>query len=169
MSILSEALSKMFPARARKALKPGVILAVLLLGPLGTLIVYSALDPYFTWYFRDFHSQIIVDGKPSQGRVHRDHSGGSLFVTRTDVHEAMTYMIIIAPLEHQFSGLCRAMNRPELAEDPRFKLNADRLINLTELVATIEGWLQSMPSDDASMAAMKEYRVPPPSRSVHQR
>ena len=97
MCILSEALSKMFPARARKALKPGVILAVLLLGPLGTLIVYSALDPYFTWYFRDFHSQIIVDGKPSQGRVHRDHSGGSLFVTRTDVHEAMTYMIIIAP------------------------------------------------------------------------
>jgi crotonobetainyl-CoA:carnitine CoA-transferase CaiB-like acyl-CoA transferase len=52
------------------------------------------------------------------------------------------------------------MNRPELAEDPRFKLNADRLINLKELVATIEGWLQSMPSDDASMAAMKEYRVP---------
>src|SRR5438093_569139 len=82
--------------RARKALKPGVILAVLLLGLLETFIVYSAFDPYFTWYFRDFHSRIIVDGKPSQRRVHRDHSGRSLFATRTDLHEPMTYMIIIA-------------------------------------------------------------------------
>jgi len=52
------------------------------------------------------------------------------------------------------------MSRPELADDPRFKTNADRLTNLKQLVATIEGWLQSMPSDEASMAAMKEYRVP---------
>jgi crotonobetainyl-CoA:carnitine CoA-transferase CaiB-like acyl-CoA transferase len=52
------------------------------------------------------------------------------------------------------------MNRPELAQDPRFKLNADRLINLKELVEIIEGWFESMPSDEASMAAMKEYRVP---------
>jgi hypothetical protein len=34
-------------------------------------------------------------------------------------------------------------------------MNADRLANLQELIATIEGWLQSMPSDEASIAAMK--------------
>ncbi|HTY55456.1 MAG TPA: CoA transferase, partial [Candidatus Binataceae bacterium] len=50
--------------------------------------------------------------------------------------------------------------QPELAQDPRFSVNAARLENLKELVAIIEAWFQSMPSDDASMAAMKEYRVP---------
>jgi len=70
------------------------------------------------------------------------------------------YIFIIAPLEHQFSGLCRAMGQPDLANDPRFKTNADRLKNLKELVAAIEAWFKSSPSDDASMAAMNEYRVP---------
>jgi CoA:oxalate CoA-transferase len=39
-------------------------------------------------------------------------------------------------------------------------VNADRLKNLKEITAIIEGWLQSQPSDEESMAAMKEYRVP---------
>src|SRR5262249_32209696 len=70
------------------------------------------------------------------------------------------YIIIIAPLDHQFSGLCKAMGKPEMATDPRFRLNADRLKNLKELVAAVESWFASMPSDDASMATLKEYRVP---------
>src|SRR5712692_6444163 len=69
------------------------------------------------------------------------------------------YMIIIAPLDHQFAGLCRAMGWPELAEDQRFKTNADRLTNLKELVAIMERWLQAA-GDEAAMAAMKQYRVP---------
>jgi hypothetical protein len=30
-------------------------------------------------------------------------------------------------------------------------MNADRLANLKELIVLIQGWLQSMPSDEASM------------------
>jgi crotonobetainyl-CoA:carnitine CoA-transferase CaiB-like acyl-CoA transferase len=69
------------------------------------------------------------------------------------------YLIIIAPLDHQFAGLCRAMGRPELATDARF-IAENRLANLAELVTLVEDWLQSMPSDEASMATMKEFRVP---------
>jgi crotonobetainyl-CoA:carnitine CoA-transferase CaiB-like acyl-CoA transferase len=69
------------------------------------------------------------------------------------------YFIIIAPLDHHFLALCRSMGQPELATDPRFKTNAQRLKNLDELVAVMERWLQSV-GDDAAMAAMKEYRVP---------
>jgi crotonobetainyl-CoA:carnitine CoA-transferase CaiB-like acyl-CoA transferase len=43
------------------------------------------------------------------------------------------------------------LSRPELAVDPRFRMNADRLANLKELIVLIQGWLQSMPSDEASM------------------
>ena len=51
-------------------------------------------------------------------------------------------------------GQARAVRRSALPP------NANRLINVDALVATIEGWFASMPSDEASMAAMKEYRVP---------
>ena len=117
----------------------------------------SLLDTYF-----HYHEAGVETLSLSKGAIKPTRSGShSWYAVPAGIFKAKDrYMIIIAPLEHQFSGLCRAMNRPELAEDPRFKLNADRLINLKELVATIEGWLQSMPSDDASMAAMKEYRVP---------
>jgi crotonobetainyl-CoA:carnitine CoA-transferase CaiB-like acyl-CoA transferase len=69
------------------------------------------------------------------------------------------YFIIIAPLDHHFAALCRSMGQPELASDPRFKTNADRLTNLKQLIAIMEQWLQAT-GDDAAMAAMKEYRVP---------
>jgi crotonobetainyl-CoA:carnitine CoA-transferase CaiB-like acyl-CoA transferase len=51
------------------------------------------------------------------------------------------------------------MGQPELASDPRFKTNADRLENLNELVTIIEQWLQTV-GDDVSLASMKESRVP---------
>src|ERR1700687_4048290 len=117
----------------------------------------SLLDTYFHYHEAGVETLSLSKGaiKPTRSGLH------SWYAVPAGIFKAKDrYMIIIAQLEHQFSGLCRAMNRPELAEDPRFKLNADRLINLKELVATIEGWLQSMPSDDASMAVMKEYRVP---------
>jgi CoA:oxalate CoA-transferase len=52
------------------------------------------------------------------------------------------------------------MSRPDLAEDPRFKTNADRVAHTEELFEIIQGWLTSFPSDDAIMARLNEYRVP---------
>jgi crotonobetainyl-CoA:carnitine CoA-transferase CaiB-like acyl-CoA transferase len=52
------------------------------------------------------------------------------------------------------------MGQPGLARDPRFTNNDERLKNLPQLIAIIEGWIQSMPSDDAAVAAMREHRVP---------
>src|SRR5262249_48628161 len=47
------------------------------------------------WYYLDFHSQVLVDGKPTHGRVHRDRDGKSLFVTRTEGDKSITYMVIL--------------------------------------------------------------------------
>src|SRR5262245_39991126 len=70
------------------------------------------------------------------------------------------YLILISPLEQHWTKLCEAMGRLELARDPRFTDNAARLHNLDELVATVEGWIRSQPSDDAAIAKLKEYHVP---------
>jgi crotonobetainyl-CoA:carnitine CoA-transferase CaiB-like acyl-CoA transferase len=123
----------------------------------GQYLDLSLLDTYF-----HYHESGIQSLSLSKGAINPTRSGlHSWYAVPAGIFKAKDrYMIIIAPLEHQFPNLCRAMGRPELATDPRFITNADRLKNLKELVATIEGWLQAASSDEASMAAMKEYRVP---------
>jgi crotonobetainyl-CoA:carnitine CoA-transferase CaiB-like acyl-CoA transferase len=124
---------------------------------LGQHLDLSLLDTYF-----HYHEAAVETYSLSKGAISPTRSGlHSWYAVPAGLFKARDrYIIIIAPLDHQFAGLCRAMNRPEMATDPRFKLNADRLKNLKDLIAAVEGWLQSMPSDEASMAALKEYRVP---------
>ena len=117
----------------------------------------SLLDTYF-----HYHEAAVETYSLSKGAISPTRSGlHSWYAVPAGLFKAKDrYIIIIAPLDHQFAGLCTAMGRPEMAQDPKFKLNADRLKNLKELIAAVEGWFASMPSDDASMATLKEYRVP---------
>jgi len=98
-------------------------------------------------------------------------SGGAIKPGRTGHHISYAapcgmfkgrerHLIIIAGVEHQFAQLCDAMGRPELATDDRFRTNPRRLKNLPELISIIEGWLAAMPSDEAALERLAEYRVP---------
>ncbi len=49
------------------------------------------------------------------------------------------YVIGFAITDAQYQGLCRALERPDLAEDPRFKHIANRVQNLPELSKIITG------------------------------
>jgi crotonobetainyl-CoA:carnitine CoA-transferase CaiB-like acyl-CoA transferase len=118
----------------------------------------SLLDTYF-----HYHESGIEMLSLSQGSLQPTRSGmHSPFAVPAGIFKARErYIFIIAPLDHHFALLCRAMGQPELAADLRFKTNADRVTNLKELIATIEDWMQSRsPSDDATLAALKENRVP---------
>jgi crotonobetainyl-CoA:carnitine CoA-transferase CaiB-like acyl-CoA transferase len=109
----------------------------------------SLLDTYFHYHEAGIqtHSLSKEAIKPMRSGLH------SWYAVPCGIYQAREHhMIIIAALDHQFAALCRAMGRPELAEDPRFKVK--------EITAIIESWLQSQPSDEESMAAMKECRVP---------
>ncbi|HUA32378.1 MAG TPA: CoA transferase [Candidatus Binataceae bacterium] len=123
----------------------------------GQYLDLALLDTYF-----HYHEAGVETFSLSKGEVVPTRSGlHSWYAVPAGIFKAKDrYIFIIGPLDHQFAGLCKAMGQPELAQDPRFSVNAARLENLKELVAIIEAWFQSMPSDDASMAAMKEYRVP---------
>ena len=116
----------------------------------------SLLDTYFHYHEAGIETHTISKGKikPTRSGQHSWYAvPAGIFKGRDH------YMIIIAALDHQFAALCRAMGRPELAEDPRFKVNAARLENLQELIALIEGWLQATPEEQV-LAAMSEHRVP---------
>ena len=50
------------------------------------------------------------------------------------------YVMIMAVTPKMFGDLCRAMDRPELADDPRFARNRDRVANADALRAEISAW-----------------------------
>jgi hypothetical protein len=70
------------------------------------------------------------------------------------------YIVIMCALDHQWQTLCEVMDQPELVKDVRFTTREERIRNLPALVEVIEGWLRSMPSDEAAMDAMRARRVP---------
>jgi crotonobetainyl-CoA:carnitine CoA-transferase CaiB-like acyl-CoA transferase len=52
------------------------------------------------------------------------------------------------------------MNRPDLAEDPRFKTNRDRVKNQDALRDLIEQWMESLPDRDSALRELDAQRVP---------
>jgi transcription elongation GreA/GreB family factor len=65
------------------------------------------------------------------------------------------YVIILIAL-HQWPQIVRAMGKPELASDPRFKTASTRRNNRFELQAIIEQWLATFPTREAATAMDKE-------------
>jgi crotonobetainyl-CoA:carnitine CoA-transferase CaiB-like acyl-CoA transferase len=117
----------------------------------------SLLDTYF-----HYHECGVETYSLSKGKVSPTRSGmHSWYANPAGIYKARErYIFIIAPLDHHFASLCCAMGQPELKNDPRFRTLADRQTNLQELVATIEGWMQSANSDEETLAALSEFRVP---------
>ncbi|MGH8006837.1 MAG: CaiB/BaiF CoA transferase family protein, partial [Candidatus Binatia bacterium] len=123
----------------------------------GQYIDVSLLDAYI--HGHDFNLEVYSAGK------------GKFVPTRNGSHHislvpcgvfsaAQGYIVIIAMLDHQWQGLTRAMGRPELQDDPRFRTNPDRLRHRDLLIAEIENWLQSLPDRDSALALMDRERVP---------
>ncbi len=62
--------------------------------------------------------------------------------------------------QHEMARLWRAMKRPDLAEDPRFKTNRDRIKNNVEFKRIFEEWLGTFPDREAAIAVLDAERVP---------
>jgi crotonobetainyl-CoA:carnitine CoA-transferase CaiB-like acyl-CoA transferase len=66
-----------------------------------------------------------------------------------------TFVALAAPGPEEFRGLCIAMERPELAEDPRFKDHLTRLQeeNAAEILRIIADWVRTrMPAEVEALA-----------------
>jgi crotonobetainyl-CoA:carnitine CoA-transferase CaiB-like acyl-CoA transferase len=65
-------------------------------------------------------------------------------------------LAIAAANDKQFAALCRALGRPELAVDPRYRTNTDRVTHREELIADLESVFRTRGADhwfDALVAA----------------
>jgi len=122
----------------------------------GQYIDASLLDTYFHMHEL---SVPVVSLRPDKWAPKR---GGSLHPTGSPcgVYKAAQGYVFIVVQQHEIGRLWRAMKRPDLADDPRFRTNRDRIKNNQALRENIESWLQSFPTRDAALAEMDAQRVP---------
>jgi crotonobetainyl-CoA:carnitine CoA-transferase CaiB-like acyl-CoA transferase len=59
-----------------------------------------------------------------------------------------SWVLICAPTDDQWRRLCKAMERPDLAADPRFTRTTDRMNNVEALDREIAAWVAVLDSED---------------------
>ena len=116
----------------------------------------SLLDCYFHQHEVNVQAYSASGGKIVPRRAGSHHYA----VAPTGIFRGPEGYIMILALLHQWPVLCKAMGREDLIKDERFKTNELRVANLQELVALIEDWLQSFPTDAAAIEALQAVRVP---------
>lgn len=68
--------------------------------------------------------------------------------------------VVIQAVEHQWPNFAKAIGREDLITHPKFATNAKRLEHRDELIAIIEAWLQSFPSNDDALQVLSHWRIP---------
>ena len=122
----------------------------------GQWVDVSLVDTYF--HYHDLSAQAL---SLSGGAIKPRRSGGHHYmVTPGGIFKSREGYIFVVALDHQWPDLCRAMDRPELADDARFKTIAARTQNAREVIRIIEDWLQAQKSDQAALERLDACRVP---------
>lgn len=122
----------------------------------GQYLDASLLDTYFHMHEL---SVPVVSLRPGRWSPKRN---GSLHPTGapTGVYRSRQGYVFLVVQQHEIGRLWRAMKRPDLAEDPRFRTNRDRVKNQEALRETIEQWMQSLPDRDSALRELDAQRVP---------
>jgi crotonobetainyl-CoA:carnitine CoA-transferase CaiB-like acyl-CoA transferase len=123
----------------------------------GQYLDVSLLDTYFHYHEISVQMHSLSGGEIKLFRAGRH----SFYLAPVGIFKGREkYIVIMCALDHQWQTLCEVMNQAELAKDRRFATREDRMQNLPALVEVIEGWIRSMPSDEAAMEAMRARRAP---------
>ena len=107
----------------------------------GQLVEAALLDTIIGWLINaNLYYLITGENQPRTGNAH------ALVVPYQEFQTADLPMIITAGNDRLFAALCRTIGRPDLANDPRFRTNSDRIANRTALAALIEAELARKPA-----------------------
>jgi CoA:oxalate CoA-transferase len=122
----------------------------------GQYLDASLLDTYFHMHEL---SVPVVSLRPGRWSPKRN---GSLHPTGapTGVYRSKQGYVFLVVQQHEIGRLWRAMKRLDLAEDPRFRTNRDRVKNQEALREIIEQWMQSLPDRDSALRELDAQRVP---------
>jgi crotonobetainyl-CoA:carnitine CoA-transferase CaiB-like acyl-CoA transferase len=122
----------------------------------GKHIDIAILDSYYHCHEVNVHqfsgSQGVI--KPTRGGRHLS------YVCPAGVYRGNGGYITIMAFLHHWQDLCRAMDRSDLIDLPKYKDDAARLANLQELIDLIETWLKSFPDVASAISRMEAFNVP---------
>lgn len=122
----------------------------------GVCIDASLLDTYFHMHELSVPVVSLRPGKFSMKRAGSSHPTGS----PCGVFKAGDGYLFLIVQQHEIPRLWRAMKRPDLAEDARFKTNRDRIKNNVEFKRIFEEWLATFPDRESAIAVLDAERVP---------
>jgi len=122
----------------------------------GQYIDASLLDTYFHMNELAVPVLSLRPGRFTTKRTGATHPTGS----PCGVYKGPDGYVFLIVQQHEIARLWRAMKRPDLAEDPRFKSNRERIKNNDEFRSIFESWLASFPSRDDAIALLDAERVP---------
>jgi CoA:oxalate CoA-transferase len=109
----------------------------------GQVVDVSLLDTAFAMLMTSA-TEYLMDKRETPQVGNRDRYGAPGTTYRT----ADGWVHIVAGSDGHFPRLLRAMGRPELAEDPRFRTLEDRLANREEIDAIVAAWAAPFRSTD---------------------
>ena len=123
----------------------------------GQYIECSLVDTYFNMHEVNVPKSTLRGASFAPRRAGSLHpDGGPTGVFRYKGEEFIAIMV----MPHQWKQMVAAMNKPALADDPRFATPRDRRDNNEALKVVIEEWLQTFPRRDAAIAALEAARIP---------
>jgi len=94
------------------------------------------------------------------GEIPRRHGNAHANIVPYQVFQSADGAIILAVgNDRQFVDFCRVAGRPELAQDPRFRTNPDRVRNRSVLVGLVQEMVRRRPSRDW-VSALTDAGVP---------
>ena len=122
----------------------------------GTHLDISMVDALFHMHETAVHAVSMTDGEyvpERQGRHYQPLSPAGTF-------KGPEGWIVMLCTQNQMPYLWEAIERPDLADDPRFRGNPDRLEHREELTTIIEEWMAGFDTDEEVLARFEAARVP---------
>ncbi|MGZ0218272.1 MAG: CaiB/BaiF CoA transferase family protein [Acidimicrobiales bacterium] len=122
----------------------------------GTHLDISMVDSLFHFHDMAVHTVSMDPQRPEPIRQGRDYPT----LSPAGAFQGPTGWIIILCTEWQMPNLWAALNQPELASDPRFSSNPNRIEHRQALTEIIETWMAGFAANEAVLDALNTARVP---------
>ena len=119
----------------------------------GQYIDVALVDCIFTCLENNVPAYTITGRKPR--RMGSRHPDGGPY----DVYTCKDGFVgVVASNEKLWESLCRAIGRPELANEPKFNSNEARIQNIEEMTNIINNWMREFTAEEV-VSKLRESRV----------
>jgi crotonobetainyl-CoA:carnitine CoA-transferase CaiB-like acyl-CoA transferase len=123
----------------------------------GQYLDISLLDTYF--HCHDFSVQAF---SASGGAIQPKRAGPNVpgYAPAGVFAGKQRSIVIMGITSAQWRSLSKVIGRPELGDDPEFSTSTKRVERMPMIRRLIQGWLDSMPSDEEVIRVLEENRIP---------